>query len=149
MQKKTYIPDGYEIDKKKSTFEMIIFKKITPKKALCVKDIPNRDWCVDSMGIVYKEFNCNDLNNVSNEKRAYAHLALMQLVELRDNWNDGWVADWSNGYQEKFCIYFNENNTTIDSYISRNIVLNFKDQQTAKEFLEQFKELIETAKELL
>ena len=149
MQQKTNIPDGYEIDKEKSTLELIIFKKIIKKRALSVKDIPNRNWYIDTMGRVRESLDYNYLNNVSNEKRAYAQLAFVQLVELRDNWNEGWVADWCNINQEKFCIYIYENKPIIEIFYAMQITLSFKDEQTASEFFEQFKELIETAKELL
>lgn len=46
-----------------------------------VKDIPNRDWFINSVGIIMQTTN-NKVNNFSNIERAEAILALGQLLEL-------------------------------------------------------------------
>ena len=87
-------------------------------------------------------------NIFATKEQAEASIAMAQLSQLMAVYNDGWVADWGSETQ-KYCIYFDE--SKID--IMRNTVyqrfLNFKDRKTAELFLENFKDLIQTAKPLL
>jgi hypothetical protein len=144
---KTKIPKGYEIDKEKSTFENIVFKKIKNKLPLSIEDVKGRNWYIETSG---KIRNCDSLgkNNLSSEKRCEAFLALMQLVELRDAWNEGWTADWEND-DPKYCVIFDENKISLSDLYAFSAVLNFKTRELAQRFSEQFKDLILTAKELI
>lgn len=145
---KIEIPDGYIIDREKSTFENIVFKKIKNKLPLSVNEIPNRLYYIDNFGAVCKSVNCKTENHVSSEKRAKAFLALIQLVELRDAWNRKWKADWINE-SLKFCINLRDNNLVVESYVYTSHCLNFKTEELAEKFLTQFKDLIKEARELL
>ena len=75
--------------------------------------------------------------------------ALARLEILRDIYNDGWVADWTNNKQLKYIIHFFSNNISIDDYASYHAFLAFKDAKTRDLFLENFRDLILTAKPLL
>lgn len=149
-QIKIEVPQGYEIDKEKSTFENIILKPIEEKLPLHVQYIPNRFFYINSIGTVIRNDNgYQTANSLSTENRAKAFIALIQLVELRDAWNGDWRADWENE-SDKYCIIFIKDKTMITSSITTcSCVLNFKSKELAEKFAEQFKDLIDEAKELL
>lgn len=151
---KIEIPQGYEIDKEKSTFDNIVFNKIENKLPLRYSEIKKDVPIITSEIEIYSMYRDKSswnlhYNKSTNINRLCAFKALMQLVELRDAWNDGWMADYINGNEFKFNIYFSENKirTSNTHYVS--CVLNFKTGQLRDKFLEQFKELIEQAKELI
>lgn len=45
-----------------------------------------------------------DRNILPSKQAAEAHLALMQLHQLRDAWREGWLPDWNNDNQSKYSI---------------------------------------------
>lgn len=81
-------------------------------------------------------------------EHAIAMTALWELIELRDCYNDGWKPDWTNGLNK----YGIENHggfvsKTSTSFTSK--ILSFKTEELRDKFLTNFRELIETAKELI
>ena len=89
-----------------------------------------------------------DRNLLPSKEYAEAMLALCQLIQLRDCYNDGWVPDWTN-IDDKYIIYIRNNVITpsITSFVQH--VLAFKSEKIRNEFLRNFKYLIEVAKPLL
>ena len=146
---KIEIPTGYEVDKDKSTFEEIVFKKVDEFSHLptCVEEIGDRRYFIDDVGGIE---DCNDStpNNLSTKARAKAFLALMQLVELRDAWNEGWQPDWTDS-AKKYCIHENDRGLVKATILYFKITLAFKSEKLRDEFSEQFADLIEQARELL
>ena len=148
---KIEIPKGYEIDESKSTFTNIIFKKINDKYPNSVLDIKGRDWTIAGGKPYESPINCGDIDQVSTKERSEAFLALMQLVELRDAYNkvDGFVADWKDDGQYKFCIFVGSNELIKQVLWESNVILYFGSEETRNLFYEKHIDLIETAKELL
>ena len=74
---------------------------------------------------------------------------MQQLRLLRDCYNDGWKADWSDEDSVKYNVYFSHcgTSTAQTSHVTR--FLNFKTAELRDKFLENFKDIIEEAKELL
>lgn len=140
-------PEGYEIDKDKSTFEKIVFKKIETKLPLSIKDIPNRNWFINPVGSVCK-FGCDNPNNMSSEKLAKQILQLIELIELRDAWNQGWKPDYTNPEQKFQIMYFN-NHLEKTCTASNSKILSFKSSKIRKDFLDTFRSKIEFVKELI
>jgi hypothetical protein len=101
------------------------------------------------------EFRRNHITHKSNrnifstKEQAEASIALAQLSQLMKVYNDGWVADWENDKQLKYIIRFFNNNITINCYNNYHFFLAFKDEKTRDLFLENFRDLILTAKPLL
>ena len=112
------------------------------------------EWYIDvdsNTSYVYKgarnpEFYKNVLPSL---KAAEAHLALMQLHQLRDCYRQGWVPDWKDGEQSKYTILYNSDNYIIDLAWRSQRFLSFQSQDIARKFLENFKGLIETAGNLI
>lgn len=82
-----------------------------------------------------------------SQKSAEAHLAMMQLEQLRNCWLNGWEPIWD--CSEKWCIrlWGNELGVGVATHISR--FLTFPTNEMAREFLECFRDLIEKAKDLI
>jgi hypothetical protein len=103
------IPNGYEIDKENSTFECIKFKPIKkelpktweefcethPRKAkeAWLTEFGSIHQITTSEG-TFRNY-ISDKTLLPNIRYAEAMLALCQLIQLRDCYNDNWVPDWS------------------------------------------------------
>ena len=90
-----------------------------------------------------------DKNMLPSLEAAKAHLALMQLHQLRDCYRQGWVPNWNDGEQSKYTILYNSDNYTIDLVWRSQRFLSFQSQDIARKFLKNFKDLIETAGDLI
>ena len=114
--------------------------KTENKLPMSVQEIPNRNWFLTHKLEDYK---------LSTKERAEAFLALMQLVELRDAWNGDFDPEISKGEKKLFAINkYGDTILTSEGYFSVG-VLYFGKRLLRDKFAEQFKDLIETAKELL
>lgn len=92
----------------------------------------------------------NECKNILPSKEAAkAHLAYMQLHQLRDCYRQGWVPDWSDDNQIKWCIYLDFNMLKVESIYNSSKFLSFQSQDIAEKFLNNFKVFIETAGDLI
>ena len=151
---KIQVPEGYEIDRENSTFEKIVFKKVE-------NELPKR-W--EDLGFIrgyyvnahseLRDFECytgkdSNKNTFPTKEEAEACIALAQLCQLRDRYNDGWRPDWDDGGEQKYAIKIENNKTVKYILTSTSSVLSFKSVNLRDEFLENFRDLIEIAKPLL
>lgn len=90
-----------------------------------------------------------DKNMLPSLEAAEAHLALMQLHQLRDCYRQGWVPDWSDDNQTKYGIYFDRYILVVQSIYYCSTFLSFQSQEIAEKFFNNFKGLIETAEDLI
>jgi hypothetical protein len=126
-----------------------IAKKELPKSWEDLKEIEGyytgANCCIGFAGCnTYKE----NKNTFATKEQAEASIALAQLSQLIKVYNDGWEPDWTDD-EFKFCIYFIRNSITSQSLQNIKVFLSFKDAEIRDLFLENFRELIETAKPLL
>lgn len=156
---KIEVPQGYEIDKEKSTFDKIIFKKIENKlpktwEEFCRQTRVRTEYfitnnsCIASIESRNREYN-NDKNFLSSKEDAEAHLAMIQLHRLRDIYRQGWVPDWNAGLISKYCIVFHAGSLEIREFGCTAHFLSFQSREIAQEFIKNFKDLIEKAKCLI
>jgi hypothetical protein len=96
---KIQAPKGYEIDKERSTFERIIFK---PIKNITYEDVCNRifnicngdtGYYIDNTGNIKKASGFsngarNDKNNATNKRQLEKLLALNQLLNIAEYYNN-------------------------------------------------------------
>ena len=108
----------------------------------------NSDCFVIGLG---DEPNNYNKNIFPTKEEAEACLALSQLCQLRDVYNGEPLADWCDWCDgtTKYCIEICDNRISKDYYISTRRVLAFKTEQLRDKFVENFEELILTAKPLL
>ena len=90
-----------------------------------------------------------DPNILTSKEYAEAFLALMQLIRFRDIWNEGWIPDWTDVEVTKYIMRYDNGSIVSTWRTSLSSPLAFKTSELRDEFLETFKELIETAKPLL
>jgi len=84
-------------------------------------------------------------NVFATENQAISHgRAAAQLSQLMAVYNDGWTADWSDDSQVKSCIKCFDGELSVDNEYSYKYFLTFKTPELTEEFLENFKELINT-----
>ena len=83
-----------------------------------------------------------------NEEYERAFQALKKLVILRDYYNEGWQPDWKEG-EIKYVIYCKSDRVLGSIVRDNNVTLSFKDEEIRDKFLEEQKDLLETAKLLL
>lgn len=150
---KIQVPEGYEIDKEKSTFEKIVFKKVEKELPKSWEDLKFvRGFYVTDDGYID---DCSMVDTISmnksvfpTEEEAEACLALAQLCQLRDRYNDGWKPDWNKDDDKYTIIYCSDKiDTSFSVYAQR--ILSFKTVELRDKFLKNFRDLIETAKPLL
>ena len=84
-------------------------------------------------------------NWIPSRKSAEAHLAMIQLEQLRDCWRQGWKPKM---HECVYTIKFANNGLNVYSYVSREF-LSFPTREMAEEFLKCFRDLIEKAGDLI
>lgn len=91
-----------------------------------------------------------DQNLLPNKQAAEAHLALMQLHQLRDCYRQGWEPNWTDG-EDKYCIVrsYNDTNHLVAAYKGAKVFLSFQSADIARLFLKNFRGLIEAAGDLV
>ena len=143
---KIEVPKGYEIDKEKSTFEKIVFKKVNP-----LSELPE-DWeeyCSLMKGKTMYYTNCNTItvsgfsdahDKFVNKKRAEQFIALGKLLQLRDYWVKGYdtfsYVVWSNSRSMVSVCHW----CGVNPY-----PLTFPTKEMAEEFKNCFSDLIKKA----
>ena len=90
-----------------------------------------------------------DINILPSEASAEAHLALMQLEQLRDKYRQGWVPDGTNDKEVKFNISLYKGDLNKYENISGSRFLSFQTSEIRDKFYDNFKDIIETAKDLI
>lgn len=140
---KIEIPQGYEIDRQKSTFEKIIFKKIPEN--------PNtwEEYCSLMKGKTMYYTNCNTItvsgfsdahDKFVTKKRAEQFIALGKLLQLRDYWVKGYdkfsYLVWNSGGRRVFVCGCDG----VTPY-----PLTFPTKEMAEEFKDCFEDLIKQA----
>jgi hypothetical protein len=90
-----------------------------------------------------------DKNVCTSKQEAEAFLALMQLRQLRKAYVKDWEPDWTNCRTAKPIITCIEGELTIFKTVTVHRSMSFPNSNLAKQFLDNFKDLLEIAKPLL
>lgn len=148
------VPQGYEIDKEKSTFEKIVFKK----KEVGFEHFDFAGAFIDDDSRVIpvslfskSTLSINAYKNIwISTDHAKASLAMSQLSVLMASptYNGDWVADWENR-EMKYCICFIMNRIISNWTYTESNFLSFKTDDARDRFLENHRGLIIEAKILL
>jgi hypothetical protein len=131
------------------TFPELAEKEL-PKSFSEIKN--KKGWYVDMNERIIESENLKDEKGFrhifATKEQAEASIALAQLSQLMKVYNSGWEADWTND-EDKFCIEFFNDFIDTSTCIAAAKLLSFKDAKTRDLFLENFRDLILTAKPLL
>ena len=149
------VPEGYKAVYNKDTQKVEIVRVELPKswEEFCGDNpIKKNEYFIDEYGeITYaaEKHRATNLKNIlPNKETAEAFLALMQLVQLRDCYRQGWKPNWKGRTVKQNIICF-EGVLDTDWSINVQYVLSFRSKEIRNEFLANFRELIEQAKELI
>ena len=91
----------------------------------------------------------NDRNLCTSREEAEAFLALMQLRQLRKAYVKNWEPDWVNDEELKYCVNLQANSFDVQCWYHMSNPFSFPTARLAKQFLDNFKDLLEIAKPLL
>ena len=140
---KIEVPQGYEIDRQKSTFEKIVFKKIPENPKTW------EEYCSLMKGKTVYYTNCNNItvsgfsdahDKFVTKKRAEQFIALGKLLQLRDYWVKGYdtfsYIVWSDNCSIVYVCYWGG----VTPY-----PLTFPTKEMAEEFKDCFSDLIKQA----
>ena len=146
------IPEGYEIDKEKSTFEQIVFKKV--EKKLSTQWNPNlrcSHYYISAIGDIIETDPDERIAGLAFEtkKQAKSFLALSKLIWLRDEYNNGWQPSWNNFNENKFVITRKSHNIVTAVNVCNQKILAFQTQELRDQFFINFRNLIEETKDLI
>ena len=150
------VPDGHKAVYNKETQRVEIVRVELPKswEEFCGDNpIKKNEYFIDEYGeITYaaEKHRATNLKNIlPNKETAEAFLALMQLIQLRDCYRQGWKPDWKDSSQRKFSVITYYDVVCPDTLITTKSILSFQIAEIRDEFLKNFKDLIEKAKELI
>lgn len=150
---KIQVPEGYEIDKKNSTFERIRFKPI--KKDITYEDVCNSmlktGYYIDSRGKIlhateYADDIKIDKNNATNEKQLKRLLALNQLLNIAEYYNSKRTS-----CVNTIIIYYSEvldkyNTAAVKHTYNNGVQAMFKKEEDAQAVIDNpnFREILDT-----
>ena len=154
---KINIPEGYEIDREKSTFEEIVFKKVEDPLAKLPKTW--EEYCKQIEGYVSYFFSSpnsiikswfeGSYYEFSTEERVKQYVALGRLLQLRDYW----VGNLKNNSNNFVAVIYHFDgeivNTNVSKKRSSSYSLTFPTREIAQKFIECFKDLINEAYPLI
>ena len=144
---KIEVPQGYEIDRQKSTFEKIIFKKIPENPKTW------EEYCTLMKGKTMYYTNCNTItvsgfsdahDKFVNKKRAEQFIALGKLLQLRDYWVK------QSKFKDAIGIFtFGDGVIVTQECDINDYTLTFPTQEMADKFINCFRDLIIKASPLV
>ena len=144
---KIEVPQGYEIDKQKSTFEKIIFKKIPENPKTW------EEYCSLMKGKTVYYTNCNNItvsgfsdahDKFVTKKRAEQFIALGKLLQLRDYWVK------RSEFKDGIGIFtFGDGVIVTQECDIYDYTLTFPTQEMADKFITCFRDLIKQASPLV
>ena len=154
------IPDGMCIDKSKSTFEKIVFKKKDTKprswEEYCCQQQTNckEGYCINTVTSEIQEINwglctCSWKTVLPSKELAEAFLAMMQLMSLRQAWIGDWKPNWTCGHSDNYCIIGAGDRFEMCIFRQCGRALSFPTKEMAEDFMNTFKDLLEIAKPLI
>ena len=153
-QKEIILPQGWKIDKVDGN--KIILKedkeKLPKTWEECIAKIKDLEYISSNGGIYKLDFNVGTVDDKINNipiGLGKPMLALMQLLVCREVYRQGWKPDWTKGTENKYCIINDFSEIQPINYCFVDRVLSFQSAEIRDQFLENFKDLIKEAKELI
>lgn len=140
-------PDGYEIDKEKSTLSEIVFKKIE-KEVKVWEDIDRiKGTYIDGNGIfkeVDRAYPVNENKNIFiDDRHAKSALAMAQISQLMPYYGGEITKDeWKNGKPNKYSIDNVKNDVFFTTHSVFKIFLSFHTEEQRERFYKNNKQLV-------
>jgi hypothetical protein len=144
-------PEGFEIDQQNSTFEKIVFKKSTNVKSWNDLDLKNT-WFINrysTIELINEPFNSpENYNLLPTEEIAEAMLVLCQLTMLRHEARKGWVPNYTNRTENKYCFHICENKWALANNYHVHEFFSFQTEEIRDEFFKNHIDLLNQVKPL-
>lgn len=150
---KIEIPQGYEIDKEKSTCEKIVLKKIgnRPKTWEEYYKLTKGNTSIYANGTtsiyangttLYKGQFTDAYNEFSTKERAEQFIAIGKLMQLRDYW-----VKWYKKTEKEYVIYITcQGDIRVTTWHNKFMKkLTFPTEEMANDFINCFRDLIKIA----
>ena len=150
------VPDGKKAVWKNGT---IVFEDIKPKlpktwDEFCNNHKIQEEECyintdaeIEKAVLSRNRLICGDSNVLPNKQAAEAHLALIKLHQLRDCYRQGWIPTLN---KTSFGIIRRiEGDLEVEKFVFSSRFLSFQCEKIAKDFLNNFRDLIEQAGDLI
>lgn len=152
--KEIILPQGWEIDKVEDNKVIIKeSKKELPKTwEECITKIKDLEYIDTKSNIEEVYFSSNMVTYHINDipvGLGKPMLALMQLLVCREVYRQGWKPNWKDNNEIKYCIERFRDCFIKETYTLIATVLSFQSAEIRDKFLENFRDLIEEAKELI
>lgn len=158
-------PEGYEIDQEKSTTSEIFFRKKDDRPSQWIDLFGCEGWRIspniydDNIPSfaptkydvsIRKHHITKDTGKElwPTKELAEAALALSELMQYRQRWIGDWKPNWNEG-SDKYTIARNKDMIHGDINMSEYKIMSFPTREMRVDFLNTFKDLLETAKPLL
>lgn len=142
---KDICPEGYELDKEKSTIENLVFKLRMCYKSIAQEMFKNNKtkYFINTRGCIEdtEMSDCFwDLNVCTSRKQAQKLLAINQLMNVAKYLNGDWQPDWDNYSENKYYIYIDQDlpNKVYISYCHALIInfVYFKTEELAQKAID-------------
>ena len=140
---KINIPEGYEIDREKSTFEEIVFKKVEDPLAKLPKTW--EEYYKRTKG--YISYYCYPIDNKTHEtkfdgfynefstkERVKQYVALGKLLQLRDYW----VGNWKDNSNNSVAVIYHYEDEIVNTNVSKKRSLSYSLTFPTKERVKQY-----------
>lgn len=139
---KVKIPEGHEVDSTTTSSYPSITVYFRP-----IKKTPPKTWEEYLKGQDRRLPSIDEIRIPGQYEKEF--WAFFKSIELRDVYNDGWVPDWMNKNQTKWCVTFDKEKISVIKMYTCRCVLSFRNEALSKQFVENFAEIITKAKPLL
>lgn len=152
------IPNGYIIDKEKSTDTNIVLKLVELTKPrtweeYCEKMRGKNSYYINNAvyeGVISSKFRAEPMISEFEDKEdAEAFAALSKLLKLRKDWVGEWKPDWTDMNQLKYTIVNQGNRVVICTNDRSCRSLSFPTKEMRDEFFDCFQDYLEQAKTLI
>lgn len=107
----------------------------------------DKDSSIEEINAYYRD-SLYDKNVLPSKKAAEQHLALMQLHQLRDRYRQGWKPDLTVP-KSIFAIFCTKGKYSVEEFMYSSEFLSFQSKEIAQVFLDNFKDLIRKAGDLI
>lgn len=147
MELKINIPDGYEIDQEKSTFERIVFKE--SEKPSTYNNIAVKLFTGINCFYLGKSGEIIAVNDIDVDYMHEPHLSVTKeqlesflasnkLANVAKYLNGGWLPDWEDSIQFKYHHYIHNNRVLKISFsnLSKDGNVFFKTRELAEQAIE-------------
>ena len=154
MKQTIEIPEGFELKKVSDTEYQVVRTELpnTWEEFCETHDVAPQERVIANASIIIPVFDTPkrkrdkriDRDILPDQNYAEAVLALCQLIQLRDCYRQGWEPNWTDA-SNKYCITFYSDSHVQVENVSLHNILSFQSEEIRGKFLDNFKDLIETA----